>query len=96
MPVTEGQRWAVNPLARLTWRSWEGEYVAFESLSGQLAEFSVLAAAAMACLEETSRTGEALAQTLAADLGQRADEHFREAVDHTVQQFRRMGWVVTA
>lgn len=96
VPAAQIQRWAVSPLARLTWRSWDGDYVAFESRSGQLAEFSVLAAAAMACLEEAPRTADELAAMLAADLGQRADAEFVEAVGHTVEQFRRLGWVVAA
>ena len=96
VPVAQAQRWAVNPLARLSWRSWDGNYVAFEARSGQLAEFDVLAAAALACLEDAARTAEELADILASDLGQRADAEFLEAVGRTVEQFRRLGWVVAA
>lgn len=99
MQQTRDQRWTVNPRVCLSWRSWDGDYVAFESCSGQLAEFGVLAAAAMACLEEAPqmpKTTVELAEMLASDLGQSADEEFVEAVDHTVQQFLRLGWVMPA
>ena len=91
--AVELPRWRVSPLARLSWRSWGEDYVAFESRSGELAEFDVLAAAAMACLEERPRTLSELAEELAADLGQQADAQFSDAVDGIVRQFRRLGWV---
>ncbi|MBN8507432.1 MAG: HPr-rel-A system PqqD family peptide chaperone [Burkholderiales bacterium] len=92
-PRSESSRWAASPLADLAWRSWGDDYVAFESRSGQLVELSVLGAATMACLEERPGTIAELAEALAADLGQAVDAEFLAAVEQTVLQFRRLGWV---
>lgn len=83
----------MSPLAVLSWRSWGEDYLAFEARSGQLVELDVLAAAAMACLEESQRTVAELTDELARDLGQHADAELVDAVEQIVRQFRRLGWV---
>lgn len=86
--------WRVRPLVGLSWHEWPDEgAVAFDDTSGQIIELDVLGAAVMACLESQPATIDTIAQLLAADLGQQADDEFRSAVADIVEQFRHLGWV---
>ncbi|MCU0926697.1 MAG: hypothetical protein MUF44_11885 [Hydrogenophaga sp.] len=88
--------WAVNPLVRLSWRSWDTESVAFEAVSGEMAVFDALEAAVMACFEAGPRDLESLTEELAADMVLPADPALAERIRAIITAFVDRGWLEPA
>jgi hypothetical protein len=86
--------WRLRRHIQLTWHDWPDEgSVVFEQRSGQLVELDLLGGAVMACIEGGAISVDAMAEALATDLGQTADDAFRVAIGEIVEQFHHLGWV---
>lgn len=62
-------------------------------MSGQLVQFNALAAAVMACLEESPHNAVALGSSIASDLALPLDAGLGLFIEHVVQAFAELGWI---
>ena len=85
--------WCVAPIQRLHWREWGGDSVVYDELSGHTHQFSPLAAAVMAWLEEQPCSLAQLTDAIAGDLQRPPDADLRQAVADAVEQFRELDWI---
>lgn len=87
-------RWRPRSPLDLHWRDWGGDSVVYDAADGQTHQFSPLAAAVMAWLEERPLSVAELTAALAAELGAAADDGaLRQAVAAAVEQFGQRAWI---
>jgi PqqD family protein of HPr-rel-A system len=77
------RRWTVERPGRLHWRVWDGEYVVFDSHSGDTHLLNQVAAVALQLLGETPASADELARRVAQRLG-------RELEPESVGRFREL------
>ncbi len=65
----------------------------FEARSGQIFQFDALSAAVIGCFEEKASTASDVCATLAQDLDGVPVQDLGAAVEHIVDNFRRLGWL---
>lgn len=85
--------WQLQTWRRLHWREWGGDSVVYDESCGETHQFSPLAAATMACLEERPHSTAELTSVLAAALGCAADDELQQAVSAALDQFRELDWI---
>lgn len=85
--------WRAVEGRRLHWREWGDSSVVYDDISGETKQFSPLAAAAMACLEEQPHSTASLATALADILGCCADGELYQSVTDAIEQFRELDWI---
>lgn len=85
--------WRLQPARRLHWRDWGGDSVVYDESSGETHQFSPLAAAAMAWLEERPHSAIGLTGAIATDLGSAVDDELHAAVTASLEQFLEIDWI---
>lgn len=85
--------WRLQPTRRLHWREWGGDSVVYDESTGETHQFSPLAAAVMAWLEERPHSAAELTAAIANDLGSAVDEQLLAAVAAALEQFVEIDWI---
>lgn len=91
-----GGQFRLHPLLDLNWKQWDGEWVVFESVSGQTASFDALEAAAIGCFEHAALDLQALTATMADDLGISPGPDLEQHLQAFVEDLFLRGWLVHA
>lgn len=85
--------WRLLPIRRLHWREWGGDSVVYDELSGQTHQFSPLAAAIIAWLEERPYSTAQLTSAIAGELRLPPDADLQQAIADALEQFRELAWI---
>lgn len=91
-----GGAYRLHPQLDLHWKQWDGDWVVFESVSGQTASFDALEAAAIGCFEQSALDLPLLAATMAADLGVPPGPELEQHLQAFVEDLVLRGWLVHA
>ncbi len=83
--------WRLNPLAKLSWRHFDGEWVVFDEASGLTHAMSPLHAAVLTCLERASHDDVALARALASEFDVEPSQ--RSSVQQVIEELNAQGLV---
>ena len=78
---------------KLYWREWGGDSVVFDEASGQTHQFSPLAAAAMAWLEEQHHSATSLSTGIARYLDIEPTAEVLQSICAVLDQFRELDWI---
>jgi hypothetical protein len=62
-------------------------------MSGRVIQFGALAAAVMACLEESACSETSLATAISCDLAVVVDRELKLSIHHILQDFAELGWI---
>lgn len=85
--------WNAGLAPRFFWRDWGADSVVYDALTGQTHQFTPLAAACFACLEENPASVAALAAALAADVGSEPTNELESNLAQLVLKFRELEWI---
>lgn len=85
--------WSAGLPLRFHWRDWGADSVVYDALSGQTHQFSPLAAACFACLEEGPASAEALGAALADELNIEHGTELDGQLAALVRTFRELEWI---
>lgn len=96
MAAPIGGLYRLHPLLDLHWKQWDGEWVVFESVSGQTASFDALDAAALGCFEQGALDLPTLVATMASDLGMSPEADLEQHLQALVEDLCLRGWLVHA
>lgn len=89
------QRWSLNALARLHWRDFDTEWLAFDVASGHTHWLEPLSAAVLMCFQE-GPAGLDEITAFARSLGAQDSEELHQKVTEIVSELLSMGLVETA
>jgi PqqD family protein of HPr-rel-A system len=91
-----GGSFRLHPSLDLHWKQWDGQWVVFESVSGQTASFDAFEAAALGCFEQAALDLPTLTATMAADLGMSPGPDLEQHLQAFVDDLSVRGWLVHA
>ena len=93
MTSTETARWKVNSEFPLRWRSWDDEFVVYNSGSGDTHLLDPVAAEALQNLEQESADLSELAGRVAASLKIQADSEFSAYLEQLLSDLYKLGLI---
>jgi PqqD family protein of HPr-rel-A system len=88
-----GQQWRLDPLAELHWRQLDGEWLVFESGSGDTHHFDLISAAVLICLEAKALDLGGLCEVLAGELQLSNDEDLSARIEALLEQLLKLGLI---
>jgi len=90
------QEWRLESKTELHWRHFDGEWVVFDTASGDTHQLDSLAAAILMCLEAEQQDSGQLTQVIAAELRLPSDTALRQRIDELLEQLVGLGLVEPA
>jgi PqqD family protein of HPr-rel-A system len=91
-----GREWRLDPKAELHWRPFDGEWVVFDTASGDTHKLDAIAAAILMCLESGQQDSDQLEQVIAAELSLPVGAELRQRIDELLEQFGALGLIEPA
>ena len=85
-----GQQWRLDSLVELHWRQLDGEWLVFDSGSGDTHHFDVISAAVLICLEAGAEDPSSLCEVLAEELQLSKSEELSGRIEGLLEQLLRL------
>ena len=85
--------WCVPPEFSLAWRYWDGEYIVYNSASGQTHHLNFVAGEALKSLEKAPASGPEIKDRLADQLGLAPDDDAVVDISELADHFDELGLV---
>ena len=91
--MTKAPKWRAPSGSRLHWRSWDDEFVVYDSASGDTHLLDSVPAETLKILERQSANLSELVDMVAASLTIEADSELSTYLDELLSQFEKLGLV---
>jgi PqqD family protein of HPr-rel-A system len=88
-----GQLWRLDSLAELHWRQLDGEWLVFDSGSGDTHRFDVISASVLICFEAGVHDVTGLCEVLAEELQLSKSEDLSGRIEGLLEQLLRLGLI---
>lgn len=85
-----GRKWRLERRAELHWRHFDGEWVVFETASGDTHQFDSISAAVLMCLESEPQDLDSLCSAIAAELNLGAVDDLPRRIEQLIEQLTRL------
>jgi PqqD family protein of HPr-rel-A system len=89
----EAPAWKVLQGATLLWRQWDGEYIVYNSASGDTHLLNPIAAAALRCLEQSPADVVHLTEWVVSEQGLEPEPELRQHLEKLLTQFEELGLI---
>jgi PqqD family protein of HPr-rel-A system len=86
-------QWRLDPRAELHWRHFDGEWVVFDSGSGDTHQLDAISAAVLMCLESVPQDLDGLSQAIAGELNLANDADLARRIEQLIEQYTRLGLI---